>query len=221
MGTKERRAREKEARRQLILTAAKRMLSEKGSMQMSMEDVALVAELSTGTLYLYFKGKNEILATLLLNSIRYLNVRLKRISDQDGVTLEEKMKHLKNTLTDLLAFDPWIFHKIIHLHSFKNVEKLSFSLLEEVKVGYRQTFYLMTEIFRKNQAVGNALSAGPEHCADFICSIFLGSICHVKSQLCSADDRDSLQQLLEGAFEIFVNGMLDGGSQKIGERVCA
>jgi len=129
MGTQERKTREKEARRQLILTAANRMLSEKGFMQMTMEDVAREAELSTGLLYFYFKGKDEILVTLLLNSIQYLNDRLRQVRDQDGVTLQEKMKQLEDTFKDLLAFDPSVFYKIIHLHSSRNMDKLSFSLI--------------------------------------------------------------------------------------------
>ncbi len=220
MGTQERKTREKEARRQLILTAANRMLSEKGFMQMTMEDVAREAELSTGLLYFYFKGKDEILVTLLLNSIQYLNDRLRQVRDQDGVALQEKMKQLEDTFKDLLAFDPSVFHKIIHLHSSRNMEKLSFSLIEEVKEGYRQAFSLMTEIFRKIQDAGIAFSAAPDHYTDFICSIFLGSICHAQCLFLSAGDRDHQQQLLGEAFEIIDKSVSNGASQKDRKKIC-
>ncbi len=64
MGTKERRLREKERRRQLILIAAKRVFSEKGFSKSTMENIASEAELSLGTLYQYFKNKEELYASL-------------------------------------------------------------------------------------------------------------------------------------------------------------
>jgi len=218
METTGRRAREKEAKRHQILTAAKTTLSEKGFMEMTVKDIARKAGLSPGALYLYFKGKDEILVTLLLNSIRYLNVRLRQVSDLDGVTPEEKMKHLKSVLNDVSAFDPLIFRKIIHLQSSKTVEKLSSSLVEEMNGVYRQTISALTEIFRKIQAAGNALNASPEHCVDCICSLFLGVSFHAQSQIFSTGNPDSLQQLLDGAFGIFFNGMMGGLSQKMGEK---
>jgi len=55
MGIQERKKREKERRRQQIMIAAKRVFSVKGYSKATMEDIAKEAELSPGTLYLYFK----------------------------------------------------------------------------------------------------------------------------------------------------------------------
>ena len=61
MGIQERKEREKERRRQQIMVAAKRVFSNKGFNKATMEDIAQEAELSPGTLYLYFKNKEECL----------------------------------------------------------------------------------------------------------------------------------------------------------------
>jgi AcrR family transcriptional regulator len=60
MGIAERKEREKEQRRQDILVAAERVFFAKGFDQATMDDVAVQAELSKGTLYLYFKSKVEL-----------------------------------------------------------------------------------------------------------------------------------------------------------------
>jgi len=60
MGINERRKRDKERRRNEILDAAERVFFSKGVNIATMDDVAGEAELSKGTLYLYFKSKQEL-----------------------------------------------------------------------------------------------------------------------------------------------------------------
>jgi len=60
MGISERKEREKERRRQDIILAAEKVFFSKGFDKSTMDDVAVQAELSKGTLYLYFKSKVEL-----------------------------------------------------------------------------------------------------------------------------------------------------------------
>ncbi|RMI02851.1 MAG: TetR/AcrR family transcriptional regulator [Calditrichaeota bacterium] len=60
MGIAERREREKEQRRNMILDAAERLFFSRGVDATTMDDVAEEAELSKGTLYLYFKNKEDL-----------------------------------------------------------------------------------------------------------------------------------------------------------------
>jgi len=60
MGINERREREKEVRRDAILDAAENIFFSKGVDSSSMDEIASRAELSKGTLYLYFKNKDEL-----------------------------------------------------------------------------------------------------------------------------------------------------------------
>ena len=60
MGISERKEREKEQRRNDIVDAAEKIFFEKGLNNSTMDEVAEEAELSKGTLYLYFKSKEEI-----------------------------------------------------------------------------------------------------------------------------------------------------------------
>ena len=80
MGTKERRAREKEQLRRQILSAARELFVNEGYENVSMRKIADKIEYSPTTIYLYFKDKADLLdsacqATLLdlLNTLELLN----------------------------------------------------------------------------------------------------------------------------------------------------
>lgn len=60
-----RRQREKELRFQTILDAAESLFAQSGYHQTSIEQIADMAEVSVGTVYFYFKNKNDLLVKLL------------------------------------------------------------------------------------------------------------------------------------------------------------
>ena len=64
MGTAERKEREKIQRRNAILEAAEKIFFGKGFEDSTMDDVAEQAELSKGTLYLYFKSKEDLFSAI-------------------------------------------------------------------------------------------------------------------------------------------------------------
>lgn len=72
MGTAERREREKEQRRMEIIHAAEKVFFSKGFESAKMDDVATEAELSKGTLYLYFKSKEEVYMAIVLKAMKLL-----------------------------------------------------------------------------------------------------------------------------------------------------
>lgn len=64
MGLKERREREKEARKRQILAAARQLLFKKGIQSTSINQIARTAELGVGTIYFYYQSKEEIFYSL-------------------------------------------------------------------------------------------------------------------------------------------------------------
>jgi AcrR family transcriptional regulator len=72
MTISERKKREKKKRRQDIIIAAEKVFFSKGLHQATIEDVAAEAELSKGTVYLYFKNREEIIAAIFANGMIYL-----------------------------------------------------------------------------------------------------------------------------------------------------
>ncbi len=64
MGTTERREREKEQRRTVIISAAEELFFTKGMANTTMDEIAEKVELSKGAIYLYFKSKEELFAAI-------------------------------------------------------------------------------------------------------------------------------------------------------------
>lgn len=75
MGIAERKEREKERRRQEIIDAAERVFFSKGIQNATMDDVAQEAELSKGTLYLYFNSKIELYLAITIRSAEILKAQ--------------------------------------------------------------------------------------------------------------------------------------------------
>jgi AcrR family transcriptional regulator len=73
MGAYERREREKEARKNHILKAARTLLLKKGLHATTVNQIAKLAELSVGTIYLYYHNKEDIFASLQVEGLELLN----------------------------------------------------------------------------------------------------------------------------------------------------
>ncbi|MCP3951626.1 MAG: TetR/AcrR family transcriptional regulator [Desulfobacterales bacterium] len=83
MGLKERREKEKAARRNQILDAARALLFEKGLHATSINQIAKQAELGVGTIYFYYRSKEEIFADLQEEGLEILFARILKTSSQN------------------------------------------------------------------------------------------------------------------------------------------
>lgn len=77
--TANRRSREKARRRAAILDAALELLRASGIENLQIEEIAQRTELAKGTLYRYFKSKNEVLTELLLEARARLLISFEQV----------------------------------------------------------------------------------------------------------------------------------------------
>jgi TetR/AcrR family fatty acid metabolism transcriptional regulator len=77
-----------EFRRSELLLAARAVFGRKGFHDASVEEIAEMAEVAKGTVYLYYKSKNELYMAALRFGIESLNGQLKQRADQPGGCLE-------------------------------------------------------------------------------------------------------------------------------------
>ncbi len=89
MGIAERKEREKQLRREEIVLAAEKTFFSKGFDLSTMDDIAEEAELSKGTLYLYFKNKEDLHMAVARNSIRILRDVTLKATEGAGNALEK------------------------------------------------------------------------------------------------------------------------------------
>ena len=90
MGSTERKAREKEELKALILKAARKLFVEKGIGQTTIRNIADSIDYSIGTVYVYFRDKNEILHALHTQCFADLGGQLKVL-----FSVKDPMERLK------------------------------------------------------------------------------------------------------------------------------
>jgi AcrR family transcriptional regulator len=93
MGIKERRAREKEGRKNQILEAARTLLLERGLKGTSVQQIAQKAELGVATIYFYYQNKEDLFSALQQEGLRVLQQKIER-AFQEGKTPGEKIKKM-------------------------------------------------------------------------------------------------------------------------------
>ena len=89
MGVAERREREKEQRRNDIIDAAEKIFFAKGINTATMDEVAEEAELSKGTLYLYFKSKEELYLAINTRGLAIMEQMFLEASKKGSTGLEK------------------------------------------------------------------------------------------------------------------------------------
>jgi AcrR family transcriptional regulator len=207
MGIHERKEREKERRRQQIMVAAKRVFSAHGFNKSTMEDIAREAELSPGTIYLYFRNKDELYASLSLRILQYLNIRLKHVVNRKGLEPEEYVEALKQAMYDVYEFDPLIVINMFQLQSSETVKNLSPELLGEIIDLSKSSLGIMADIFEKGIKKGVFVNHHPQALADTLWGMFSGLILWEESKKLFNEKKDHLKPTLEIAFELFTRGI--------------
>ncbi len=207
MGIQERKQRERERRRQQIIVAAKRVFSERGFSKATMEDIAREAELSPGTLYLYFKNKDELYASLSLRILQYMNIRLEDVKKETDSTPVQKIASIKEALYDVYQFDPLILINMFHLQSSETLRNLSPPLLDNISELSRNSLQILAEIFAASPDANRLLTKQPNAIADIVWSLFTGVVLWEESKRMIDDDKDYLKNTLDLAFEIFAHGI--------------
>ena len=207
MGIQERKQRERERRRQQIIVAAKRVFSEKGYSRSTMEDIAREAELSPGTLYLYFKNKDELYASLSLRILQYLNIRLEDVKKDKDIEPRQKIAAIKEALFDVYQFDPMILINMFHLQSSETLKNLSSPLLENITELSRNSLTILAEIFKDDSGQNIFTGHYPTAIADIVWSLFTGVVLWEESKRMIDNEKDFLKQTLDVAFEILSRGL--------------
>ena len=207
MGIQERKEREKERRKQQILVAAKRVFSDKGFNKATMEDIAHEAELSPGTLYLYFKNKEELYASLSLRILQYLLLRIEHVNAMKQAGPDEKLKALMEAMYDVYEFDPLIIINMFHLQSSDTLKNLSPQLLAEITELTRKAMKSIVQIFKDGVSKGLFIDRHPVALADMFWSLFSGVILWMTSKKLVNESKDHLKETLALAFDIFYRGV--------------
>ena len=142
MSTIERKEREKEQRRRAILKAARKIFFEKGLQAAAMDEMAETAELSKGTLYLYFKSKEDLYVSLLEEGLAILRRMFEEVAArplpadealrQIGFTYYQFFKQYPDYFNILVFADARVLHSQVSEEVLQGSERRSLACLEVV-----------------------------------------------------------------------------------------
>ena len=113
MGITERKEREKEQRRSMIIDAAEKVFFSKGVENATMDEVAEKAEFSKGTLYLYFKNKNELLHGIIGRGLEILLSMFKKAAKKKKKGID-KIKAIGQSYYEFYKKEPDYFAAMLH-----------------------------------------------------------------------------------------------------------
>jgi AcrR family transcriptional regulator len=179
----------------------------KGASRATIKDIADEAELSPGTLYIYFKNKDELYASLAIRILKHLNLRLQRVRENSELPYDQKITSVTQAFCEVYDADPPMLINLYHLQSSETLENISAGLFYEIMSLSRQCLKTLSEIFAKGIQAGRFVSADPMQIALILWAMFSGLVVWEESKRALDPRKDFLQPTLKMAFEIFKRGV--------------
>ncbi len=165
MGIQERKEREKEQRRDEIINAAQKIFFEKGLQAATMDEIALAAELSKGTIYLYYKSKEDLyVAVVLRGEERMYEMFQSAVSGEKPVI--QKIADLGDAYLEFYKQNIDYFRMLIFYDTFKEHKQVSEDMLSQCKATDQRVWSLVIGTIQQGINEGvlrsdlNAMQAG-------------------------------------------------------------
>ncbi len=206
MGIYERKQREKVQRRQEILHAARKVFSSKGFNSATIEEIALEAELSPGTLYLYFKNKEELHTFLSIEILKHLADEIQKVVKQE-ISVEDKIEKFRDVFIDVYDYDSNILINLFHLQSGETLQNLSEEVLQEIKIYSSLAHGAIIDVIRQGIDQGIFIDEHPVALADILWASYSGIVLWVDSKRLLNDEKDFVKSTLKTAFKVISQGM--------------
>lgn len=121
MSTNDPKKREQEQRQNRILDAAESVIGAKGFDNATMDEIAAEAELSKGTLYLYFSNKADLYLAINKRGLEILLDKFQKVLKEDRPGIE-LIHQLGEAYISFVTTHPEYTKALIHYESFINEE---------------------------------------------------------------------------------------------------
>jgi len=168
MGTQERRAREREARRRTILDAARGLVRVNGFGGTTTRQIAERCELSEATLFFYFSSKHEIFISLLEEASRFWTQGLDEILDTED-SAEDKLVALWGFFGQVQNEHPEYVHVSTYLAHPHTTDAVDDSVRAALAKSTGENFKRLADVMAGLDGVDV-----PRLAADVLWSSFLG-----------------------------------------------
>lgn len=128
----------KQAKRIMIMNAALKVFSDKGYSPTVLDEIAVEAGIAKGTLYLYFKDKEDLFYSTVMYVVEKLEQTIRREMDPESKPIDalEKLAIMMVRFFDQNRSFINLYILILHNNLVKNFKRLFESLIEKEKELY-------------------------------------------------------------------------------------
>jgi len=172
--------REKSERIKAIQDAAKKVFFKKGFQNAKIEEIARLAEVSKGTIYIYFKNKDDLYTSIILQGIERLRKRLlnfengfdhgmfKNSADVVMGFLNLNFEHYAENPDSLKIYQSFQLNNLFLSLSKENYERINAAGVENFRIARR--------IIAKAIEMNLFPHLNPAQVIDVIWAVFLGNV---------------------------------------------
>lgn len=185
-------------KRELILKAATRVFAQKGFFQSQVADVARVAGVAAGTVYLYFKGKDDLLVSIFERSMKEVLAEgrqaIAKIDDPEQRLRKIAQLHLDRIGRDR---DHAVVFQVELRQSVKFMERFSESFLQDY-------FKLIRDAIEQGQQAG---AFRKDISATTATKIFFGALDEMATNWVLSRRKYDLSAEADAVADFFFNGV--------------
>ena len=157
MSSEERRRKEKENRKNAILRAARKLFFERGFKSVTVDLIAAKAEVSKGSIYLYFDSKEEIYTQILISASVERHKEIENFLKKEG-TASELLMMFANDYVDFFLDNNELFRILmtfmLHSENMNLTEDQNTQLIHTTN----ENILTISEILRKGVDSGEFIS---------------------------------------------------------------
>ena len=206
MGAKERREKEKNQRRKTILKAAKKLFFKKGLENTTMDDIAEKAELSKGTLYIYFQSKEILALSIIKETSDLLNKTLRKAADTDKPGIE-RIIDVTMALTDFFRKKRKEFQFFRYMDSITVSLGVRNDVLQDWKSGVEDLIQVVLAIVLEGMKDGSIRrDVEPEKAAFIFSNMVLSFLIRLSSNqgIILMSESLSEEEIIESMFKMII-----------------
>lgn len=208
-----RRKRDIENRRNEILDAVERIYEQGDFDTVTMDDIAREAEFTKQTLYAYFKGKDEIMASIYIRAANWINQRIREeLDENEAMTGYERLDLMRRVFTDIAVKKPF-YTKMMSIYQLKDLREYEdLGIYDEIIAKNANLTHYMSDCIADGIQDGSiAPDTDVDHGVLFLKAIILGAVAtavyneQYLSQVLGLSPVESLGSILEFSMNAFKN----------------
>ena len=208
MTTAQRRARERARRQQEILEAAREVFFEIGIHRATMDAVAAQAEISKGTVYLYFQSKESILAHLLLEGLSILLSQLEAAyAPQEPLSAKTHLRRLVEAYWQFSQTYPDYFRLLMALDRGRFQERVSAEMYQQILTESIRGLQLAAKAIRQGTEEGVFAADDPLLAAGVLWGALNGALALMASPVRQEMIPVEPKAVFDETFELFLRGL--------------